>query len=95
MRNLRIELIHLSSKCAGEKKKSEAEEEEKIIPFRQNLLGSIWPFPEPVQLLVLGASLSYGKPRKRGRINQMRDSRIEMDKSDFVFDHQPDAFCSG
>ena len=37
----------------------------KIIPFRQNLLGSIRPFPGPIQFFVPGASLSYGKPPKR------------------------------
>ena len=39
---------------------------EKIIPFRQNLLGSIRPFLEPIQFFVLGASLSHGKPQKGG-----------------------------
>ena len=45
----------------------------KNIPFRQNLLRSIRPFPEPIQFFLLGASLSYGKPPKRGRINQRRN----------------------
>ena len=43
--------------------------QKKIIPFRQNLLGSTKPFPELTQFFVLGASLSHGKPPKRGRIN--------------------------
>ena len=38
-----------------EKKK---EQKKKIIPFRQNLLGSIWPFPEPIHFFVLGANLT-------------------------------------
>ena len=45
----------------------------KNIPFRQNLLRSKRPFPEPIQFFLLGASLSYGKPPKRGRINQRRN----------------------
>ena len=48
-------------------KKKEVEEEENYL-FRQNLLGSIRPFPEPIPFFVLGASLSYGKPPKRDRI---------------------------
>ena len=68
--------------CGGKKWKKK-----KIIPFRQNLLGSIRPFPEPIQFFVLGASLSCGKPPKRGRINQRRDSskRIEPGKVRFCF----------
>ena len=68
-------------------KKKEEQKKKKIIPFRQNLLGSIRPFLEPIQFLVLGASLSYGKPPKRGRINQRRDSnkKIEPGKARFCF----------
>ena len=60
----------------------------KIIPFRQNLLGSIRPFPEPIQFFVLGANLSYGRsPRKRGISTRERDSskRIEPGKVQFCF----------
>ncbi|WP_419608479.1 hypothetical protein [Thiolapillus sp.] len=59
----------------------------KIIPFRQNLLGSIRPFPEPIQFFVLGAGLSYGKLPKRGRINQRRNpsKRIEPGEIRFSF----------
>ena len=49
-------------------------EKKKVIPFRQNLLGSIRPFPEPIQFFVLGASLSYGKPPLGSLLNQRRDS---------------------
>ena len=71
------------------KKKKRKWKKKKIIPFRQNLLGSIRPFPEPIQFFVLGASLYYGKPPKRGHINKRRDSskRIEPGKVHFVFDH--------
>ena len=62
-------------------------EEEENISLRQNLLGSIRPFPEPIQYLLRGESLSYGKPLKRRRINQRRDSskRIEPGKVRFCF----------
>ena len=43
------------------KKEKKKWKKKKIIPFRQNLLGSIRPFPEPIQFFVLGASLSYGR----------------------------------
>ena len=52
----------------------------KIIPFKQNLLGSIRPFPEPIQFFVLGASLSSGKPPKRDS-----SKRIEPGKVRFCF----------
>ena len=56
--------------CTLKKKKRERErkkwKKKKIIPLRQNLLRSVRPFPEPIQLLVLGASLFYGKPLKKG-----------------------------
>ena len=67
--------------------KKKEQKKKKIIPFRQNLLGSIKPFPEPIQFFVLGAILSYGKTPKRGRINQRRDSskRIEPGKVRFCF----------
>ena len=74
-----------------EKKKKKKErkkwKKKKIISFRQSLLGSIRPFPEPIQFLVLGASLSSGRPPKRGRINQRRDfcKRIEPGKVRFCF----------
>ena len=69
----------------------------KIIPFRQNLLGSIRPFAEPIQFFVLGASLSYGKPPKRERITRGETlaKELNLERSNFVFDHQPDAFRSG
>ena len=78
-------------------KKGETEEEKKVIPFRQNLLGSIRPFPEPIQFFVLGASLSYGKPQKRERINRGETlaKELNLERSDFVFDRQTDAFRSG
>ncbi|WP_419592679.1 hypothetical protein, partial [Thiolapillus sp.] len=41
----------------------------KIIPFRQNLPGSIRPFPEPIQFFVLGASLSYGRSPRKGSVS--------------------------
>ena len=68
-------------------KKLEKQKKKKSIPFRQNLLRSIRPFPEPIQLSVLSASLSDGKPPKRGRINQRRGSskRIEPGKVPFCF----------
>ena len=60
---------HNTRKKKREKKKKKRKEKEKqkkkIIPFRQNLLWSIRPFQEPIQLFVLGASLSYEKPPKR------------------------------
>ena len=71
----------------GEKK--EKRKKNKVIPFRQNLLGSIGPFPEPIQFFVLGASLSYGKPPKRGRINQRRDFSKRTEPGE---DRQPDEF---
>ena len=69
------------------RERKKEKQKKKIIPFRQNLLGSIRPFPEPIQFLVLGASLSYGKPPKRGRINQRRNcsKRIEPGKVRFCF----------
>ena len=70
------------------RRRRKKQQEKRIIPFRQNLLGSIRPFPEPIQFFVLGASLSYGRsPPKRGRINQRRDSskRIEPGKVRFCF----------
>ena len=69
----------------------------KISPFRQNLLGSIRPFPEPIQFFVPGASLSYGKPPKRERITRGETlaKELNLERSDFVFDCQPDAFHSG
>ena len=72
-------------------------EKKKVIPFRQNLLGSIRPFPEPIQFFVLGASLSYGKPPERERITRGETlaKELNLERSDFVFDRQPDAFHSG
>ena len=69
----------------------------KIIPFRQNLLGSIRPFLEPIQFFVLGASLSYGKPPKRERITRGETlaKELNLERSDFVFDRQQNAFRSG
>ena len=55
-------------------KREREKEKKKIIPFRKNKLGSLRPFPEPIQFFVLAASVSYGKPPKRGHINQRRDS---------------------
>ena len=43
----------------GEKKEKR---KKKLNPFRQNLLGSIRPFLEPIQYFVPGASLSNWKP---------------------------------
>ena len=79
------------------KKKKKKWKKKKIISFRQNLLGSIRPFPEPIQFFVLGASLSYRKPPKRGRTNQRRDcsKRIEPGNVQFCFWPQEDAFRSG
>ena len=52
--------------------------------------------PEPIQFFVLGASLSYGKPPKRERITRGETLAKELlERSDFVFDCQPDAFRSG
>ena len=68
--------------------------QKKIILFRQNLLESKRPFQEPIQFFVLGASLSYGKPSKMGRINERRDSSNKMERSNFVLGDQPDAFRS-
>ena len=68
------------------------EEVQNIIPFRQNLFGSIRTFPEPIQFFVLGASLSYGKPPKRG---ETLAKELNLERSDFVFDRQPDAFRLG
>ena len=69
----------------------------KIIPFRPNRLGSIRPFPEPIQFFVLGASLSYGKPPKRERITRAETlaKELNLERSDFVFESQPDAFRPG
>ena len=69
------------------KKEREKRKKKKIIPVRQNLLGSVRPFLEPIQFFVLGASLSYGKTPKRGRINHRRDSseRNELRKVRFCF----------
>ena len=49
------------------------EREKKMVPLRQNLLGSL--FPEPLQFFVLSESLSFGKPLKRGKggVNQRRE----------------------
>ena len=68
-----------------------------IIPCRQNLLWSIRPFPELIQFFVLGASLSYGKPPKREHITRGETlaKELNLERSDFVFDRQPDAFRSG
>ncbi|WP_419642506.1 hypothetical protein, partial [Thiolapillus sp.] len=70
----------------------------KIIPFRQNLLGSIRPFPEPIQFFVLGASLSYGRSPRKGGVSTRGETlakELNLERSDFVFDRQPDAFRSG
>ena len=79
------------------KKKKRKWKEKKIIPFRQNLLLNIRPFPEPIQFFVLGASLSYGKPQKRERINRGETlaKELNLERSDFVFGRHPSAFRSG
>ena len=51
----------------------------------------------PIQLPVLGASLSYGKPPKRERITRGETpaKELNLEMSNFVFDRQPDTFRSG
>ena len=68
-----------------------------MIPFGQNLLRSIRPFPEPIQFFVLGASLSNGSPRKGGisTRGETPAKEVNLESSDFVFDRQQDAFRSG
>ena len=63
------------------KKKKRTEEKED----RQNLLGSIRPFPEPIEFFVLGASLSYGKPPKMERITRGETlaKELNLERSDF------------
>ena len=51
-------------------KKKKKLKKKKMISFRQNLLGSVRPFPEPIQFFALGASLACGKSPNRGRINE-------------------------
>ena len=73
-------------------------EEKKFIPFRENLLGSIRPFPEPIEFFVLRAILSYGRSPRKGGVSTKGETlakEFNLERSDYVFDRQPDAFRSG
>ena len=69
----------------------------KISPFRQNLLGSIRPFLEPIQFFVLGASLSYGKPPKRERITRGETlaKELNLKRSDLFLTASQTRFAQG
>ena len=66
----------------GEKKKK------KPISFRQNLPGSIRPFPEPIQLFV--QVYPAGSPRKGGvsTREEALAKELNLERSHFVFDRQ-------
>ena len=66
-----------------------------IIPCRQNLLWSIRPFLELIQFFVLGASLSNGKPPKRGCINQRRETSLGIEPGKVLDLAHQKAYCSG
>ena len=85
----------ISFKSCLHTRKKEKQKEKKIIPFRQNLLGSLRPFPELIQFFALGASLSYGKPPKSGRINKKSDSNERIEPGKIQICSQPPACCSG
>ena len=102
--SLSLVLIHpLKAIRTLEKKKKKKEKLKKnIIPFRQNILGSLMPFPESIQFFVLGASISYGKPpplppKKGGGVSTTGETlakELYPEWSDFVFDRQPESFRS-
>ena len=48
--------------------KQREKKKQKMIPFRENLLGSIRPFPGLIQFFMLGAINPTGSPLKQGRI---------------------------
>ena len=73
--------------------KKRGKQQKKIIPFRQTLLESIRPLPEPIEFFVLGtSSILWEAPVSTRKETLAKELYLE--RSEFGFDRQPNGWAA-